>query len=206
VTFPLYFANPCAHPEVIAAMRSGELGFIDTPRQRNIRPDGVAWCADNGAFGKEYDEAKWWAFLLRNQWRTHSCFFATLPDVVGDAWRTGIRSLPWMERVRQLGYPVAWVAQDGQENQPLPWLGIDCLFVGGSTEWKTSPVSAELMWEAKSLGKWVHVGRVNSYKRLKWSHEHGADSVDGTFLRFAPTENLGRLRRWYEKLEKGESR
>lgn len=206
MTGPIYFANPCAHSDVTAAMRSGELGFIDTPRQRNLPIVEARWCADNGAFGKEFDIEKWWRFLVKHRSRASTCVFATAPDVVGDAAETMKRSWPWLFRIRGLGYPVALVLQDGQESVPVPWNFIDAVFVGGSTEFKMSSVAAELMREAKARGKWVHVGRVNSYRRLKWAHDHGADSVDGTFLRFAPTENLGRLRAWYEKLANGAPR
>lgn len=197
---PLYFANPCSSAGVAEAMGAGELGFIDTPRQRNRRPAGLTWCADNGAFGKEYDEGKWWAFLVKHAADAERAVFATAPDVVGDAAATLAKSAPFFEPMRRLGYRVALVAQDGQESLPVPWAEIDALFIGGSTEWKTSEHAARLMAEAKARGKWVHVGRVNSYKRLRWAAEHGADSVDGTFLRFAPTENLDRLRAWYSKL------
>ena len=53
----LYLANPCG-PQVVAAMREGSLGFIDTPAQGNVRPDGVMWCADNGCFSDRWDETR----------------------------------------------------------------------------------------------------------------------------------------------------
>jgi hypothetical protein len=43
----LYLANPCGNPAITAAMRAGDLGYIDTPKQGNTRPAGVLWCADN---------------------------------------------------------------------------------------------------------------------------------------------------------------
>lgn len=191
----LYFGNPCG-PRVVDAMRSGRLGFIDTPSQRNKRPAGVTWCADNGCYSDKWDESKWWAFLVKNAHDADTCLFAVAPDVVGDAWRTGIKSLPWLEKIRGLGYPVAWVAQDGQERHPLPWLGIDVLFIGGTTEWKLGSAARELVAEAKRRGKWVHMGRVNSRRRYEYARRIGCDSVDGTFLTFGPDENLPKVLGW----------
>lgn len=177
-------------------MHDGLLGYIDTPAQGNRRPDGVVWCADNGCFSDKWDEAKWWRFLEANANDAATCLFAVAPDIVADAWRSGIRSLPWIEPIKALGYPVAWVAQDGQESHPLPWDGIDALFVGGSTEWKLGPEARGLVAEAKRRGKWVHMGRVNSERRYRYALAIGCDSVDGTYLTFGPDQLLPDVLAW----------
>src|SRR5690242_10191187 len=102
-------------------MQAGDLGYIDTPAQGNKRPAGVTWCADNGAFSDKFDEGKWWRFLTANAYAAADCLFAVAPDVVGDAVATIERSLPWLPKIRALGYPAAFVAQDGQESLPVPW-------------------------------------------------------------------------------------
>jgi hypothetical protein len=61
------------------------------------------------------------------------------------------------------------------------------IFVGGSTEWKIESLP---MWGrvAKSTGCYLHVGRVNSARRIRLCAMSGADSVDGTSgTRFAVT-------------------
>jgi hypothetical protein len=192
----LYFANPCG-PAVIQAMIDGELGFIDTPLQGNIRPPGVTWCADNGCFGKGYPgDEKWLAWLAKHAHDAATCAFATAPDVVGDAVATLVRSLPLLPKIRALGYPAALVAQDGLEDLEVPWDSFDALFIGGSTDWKLGPAVRDLIAEAKARGKFVHMGRVNSGKRYRYSRDLGCDSGDGTFLTFGPETNLPRLRRW----------
>jgi hypothetical protein len=159
---------------VIAAMAAGELGYIDTPAQKNktagekIHAAGAAWCADNGAYSNKFDEAKWWAFLEHNVHRAKTCLFATAPDVVGDAGATLDRSLPWLQPIRELGYPAALVAQDGLEELTVPWDDFDVLFIG----------------------------RVNSLKRYRYADAIGCDSVDGTFLVFGPDKNLPKLLSW----------
>lgn len=44
--------------------------------------------------------------------------------------------------------------------------------------------------------RWVHMGRVNSKKRLDTARAMGCDSVDGTYLTFGPDTNLPRLLSW----------
>lgn len=192
----LYLANPCG-PAVIAAMEDTRLGYIDTPAQGNRRPAGVSWCADNGCFGKGYPgDALWLAWLERNAYAAADCLFATAPDVVGNAAATLDRSLPFLPRIRALGYPAALVAQDGLEDLEVPWDEFDVLFIGGSTEWKLGAAARALTKEAKARGKWVHMGRVNSEKRYRYAHEIGCDSVDGTYLTFGPDTNLPKLLSW----------
>lgn len=193
----LYLANPCGE-EVVAKMLDGTLGFIDTPAQGNLRPPGVTWCADNGCYSKKWDEVKWWRFLVKNSSDLHGCLFATAPDVVGDAVATLELSRPWLPQIRNLGYEAALVAQDGLENLSVPWDEFDCLFIGGSTEWKLGPAVVELVAEANARRKWVHMGRVNSKKRYQYAKSIGCDSADGTFLVFGPLVNLPKLLRWFD--------
>jgi hypothetical protein len=193
----LYFGNPCA-PDVVAAMIDGRLGYIDTPAQGNRRPDGVVWCADNGAFSDRFDEAKWWKFLNDNAFAAADCLFAVAPDVVGDATETMIRSLPWLPKIRALGYPAAFVAQDGLEALTVPWDEFDVLFIGGSTEWKLGRHARALVAEAKWRGKHVHMGRVNSRSRYRYAEHIGCDSVDGTYLTFGPDVLLPNVLSWLD--------
>jgi hypothetical protein len=192
----LYFANPCGEA-VVTLMQEGVLGFIDTPHQQNIRPADVFWCADNGCFSSRFKEDHWWRFLERHADDLDLCAFATAPDVVGDARATLERSLPWLPKIRALGYPAAFVAQDGIENTEIPWDEFDAWFIGGTNEFKLGELSRELVAEALSRGKWVHMGRVNSKKRWKLAESWGCDSADGTFLTYGPAVNLPKLLNWF---------
>jgi hypothetical protein len=182
-------------------MTAGALGMINTPMQGNIIPEGAAWCADNGCFGKGFPgEDAWLAWLdsFTSEQRSR-CLFATAPDVVADAAGTLERSTPWLPKIRELGYPAAFVAQDGAETVGVPWDEFDALFLGGTTEWKLGPHAAQLTREAKACGKWVHMGRVNSERRLRYAAAIGCDSVDGTYLVFGPDQNLPKLKRWLDR-------
>lgn len=195
----IYFANPTG--KALQKMKEGVLGYIDTPKQGNARPAGITWCADNGCFGKGFDEQKWFTWLEKHSDQSDNCVFATAPDVVEDASATLVRSAPWLQPIRSLGYPVAFVAQDGIEETFVPWPDFDCLFIGGSTEFKLGQIASHYVQDAKSRGMWVHMGRVNSLKRLRYAEYIGCDSVDGTMLCFNPTARLAELLSWLEELD-----
>lgn len=191
----MYLANPCG-PAVLDLMSAGAIGFIDTPAQGRKRPAGTVWCADNGAFSDKWDADKWWRFLVRHAPDAPTCLFAALPDVVGDWTATLARSMPWAQQVRDLGYPAALVLQDGATVETVPWDQIDAVFIGGSTAWKLGPDARPIVTEAKRRGLHVHMGRVNSERRLRYAKHIGCDSADGTFLTFGPDANLPRLLTW----------
>lgn len=195
-----YYANPCG-ADVTALMEAGALGYIDTPAQGNKRPTGVTWIADNGAFSDRFDETKWWRFLTSNAHAADTCAFAVAPDVVGDAQATLERSTPWLPKIRALGYPVAFVAQDGLEELPIPWDDFDALFIGGTDNFKLGPHARTITTQAKQHGKWVHMGRVNSQRRFMYATAIGCDSVDGTYLTFGPDTNLPKLLAWLRTLD-----
>lgn len=116
-----------------------------------------------------------------------------MPDVVGNHKQTVIRWTEWHSKVRDIGYKPAFVLQDGATVDEVPWGEMDALFVGGTTGFKLSNEARIIVDRAKSNGKWVHMGRVNSKKRIRIAHEWGCDSVDGTFLAFGPDVNTPKL-------------
>jgi hypothetical protein len=173
------------------------------PGMGNLPPAGQPWAADNGRFSapERYTDAAYLAWLAK---RPHQerCLFATAPDVVGDAAATLALSGPMFGPIRALGYRVAFVAQDGLEDLAVPWDDFDALFIGGTTEWKLSEAAHELAAEAKRRGKWLHMGRVNSLRRVRIAKAMGCDSVDGTYLRFRGSVGTGEaeLRGWLDDL------
>ena len=189
-----YYANPSTKA-AREAMSAGLIGAILTPAQGNLLPAGADWCADNGCFGSGYPgDRAWLTWLHRMRRRSESCAFATAPDVVADAGATLKRSRPLLPAIRDLGYPAAFVAQDGLVDPP--WDEFDVLFIGGSTGWKLGPAAAGLAEQAHRHGKPVHVGRVNSAKRMRYARWIGADSADGTYLTYGPDTNLPALLAW----------
>lgn len=198
-----YCATPSS-PETRAAMSAGDLGCMTTPAQGNRIPDRAMWAADNGRFGKGWPGADaWWLWLQRQVDEydgPNRCLWALAPDVPFDAVGTLAESLPWLARIRSLGIPAAFAAQDGCDELGVPWDEFDVLFLAGSTEWKIGPVAMALSIEARERGKTVHMGRVNSLKRLIRAEEFGCATADGTYLAFGPDKNLGRLTGWLDQI------
>jgi hypothetical protein len=193
----IYFATPSS-PTARQHMRDHKLGWIDTPAQGNTRPPNTIWCADNGCYTNNFDEPRWWTWLQRHQPTAHQCVFAAAPDVVGDAEATLTRATPWLPRIRGLGYPAGYVAQDGATPHNLPWNQFDVLFIGGTDQFKFSPAAITIVREARARSTWVHYGRINSQRRWRLARAVGAQSADGTFLKYAPGANMIRLMRWFD--------
>jgi len=174
------------------------------------------WLAEEGADPCDPDQS--------------GCLFAVAPDVVGDAEATLDRAdtskmLGW---IRYAGYPVALVAQNGLEYLPVPWDDFDVLFLGGLAEcapcayvrpfsdrekvkrcpgchrrlleWKLGAAARALVAEAKARGKRVHMGRVNSLRRLRYAAAIGCDSADGTYLTRAPDRYLPVIIGWQREV------
>ena len=181
------------------------LGRLIVPRQRNdvaLVQDGRPWAMDNGAFS-HFDPELFVDMLYRHR-GLPGCLFVAVPDVVADAEATRARFDRWAPVVRAYGFPVALVAQDGLTPETTPWTALDALFIGGSTEWKLGPEARELVGIARALGKWVHMGRVNSIRRLRYAERIGCQSVDGTgFSRF-PDVMLRRAESWADGRSQGE--
>lgn len=199
----LYLGTPSG-PDVRAAMSAGLIGCMTTPAQGNVIPDGAEYACDNGKFGKGWPGADRWFEWLCNtvdRYGPERCLWAVAPDVPFDAAGTLAESLPWLARIRELGIPAAFAAQDGCDLLGLPWDDFDVLFLAGSTEWKIGPVAERLSREAKERGKTVHMGRVNSRHRLRIAEWFGCDSADGTYLAFGPEKNLARLSGWLDEID-----
>lgn len=186
-----------------ALLDAGELGLMNTPKNAYRIQPSWAWAADNGCFGKGYPGDEAWVAWLESftPEQRSTCLFATAPDVVGDGEASLQRSLPWLPVIRDLGYPVALVTQDGMTPDDIPWPDVDWLFIGGSDEHKLGPEAKALIAAAHDHGKRVHVGRVNSQRRFLAMAALGADSVDGTYLGFGPDQNLPKLLAWKRHLD-----
>lgn len=168
-------------------------GLIATPlRWGKLIPDGYLWIADNGCFTGNWSEDKWLQWLDKLAMYQDRCVMATLPDVVADAKTTLERYSHYLPIVRQRGWKVGLVAQDGLESLPWPQ-DYDALFVGGSTAWKLSDAADWCIKQAQQQGKWVHVGRVNGSTRVKHFKLIDVDSVDGTTICFSPDRGFRKM-------------
>lgn len=151
-----------------------------TPLTRFNRQNKRAkFAIDNGAFAG-FRPGEFKGLLLREKDAAGLCRFVAVPDVVGAARRTLEIFDYW--KYKLTNWPLALVAQDGIEDLPIPWEQLAAIFIGGSTGWKLSKSAGDVIKAALAMGKWVHIGRVNTPGRFEYFEELGADSIDGTGL------------------------
>lgn len=158
------------------------LGVLLTPFNRNsvdaVIGTGLPWAIDNGAFSG-FNATAFVRLCMRAEGSPRLLWVAC-PDIVGDATQTATEFERWAPSLHRLRLPVALVAQDGAEDLVQPWDQFCCLFIGGTTEWKLSHAAWDLCREAKRRDKLVHMGRVNSLRRMKIAQLYGCDSIDGS--------------------------
>ena len=158
------------------------------------------YALDNGAWSahqqnKPFDFAAFeWAFDrigAKADW-------VVVPDVVGNAKATLAMAADWFERIEH-GQKLIAVQDSMQPADIEPYMQQGAgIFVGGTTDWKLKslPVWGEL---AKKHKAWLHVGRVNTVRRIRHCQQAGANSFDGTSAtRFS--KNIPRLTRALNQL------
>jgi hypothetical protein len=153
-----------------------EFWQLRTPLTGYARCPEVPWALDNGCFS-EFKREKWLRML--DECETDRPIFITMPDIVGCAVRT--LELFDQFKLRTNGLPRALVLQDGIDKHRIPWDDIEAVFIGGTDDFKHGQAAVNAAKAAKMLGKWVHVGRVNTSSRVRqWAE--WADSIDGSGL------------------------
>lgn len=187
----------------VATDNPQRLGCLLTPKNGNriegVIETGLPWAIDNGAFAGFDPEA--FTQLISKAIGRQRLLFVVCPDVVGDAAATCFKFEEWSYLLRRGNLPIAFVGQDGQESLPVPWEEVSAFFIGGSTEWKLSDHAARLASEAKRRGKWVHMGRVNSRRRMRHAAAIGCDSVDGTSASMFGDRYLRKYLLWLEQID-----
>ncbi|NVL48706.1 hypothetical protein F2S72_01690 [Pseudomonas syringae pv. actinidiae] len=151
-----------------------------------LRTEGFDnWCLDNGAWsafrqGKPFDED---AFARAIDKVGEGADFVVLPDIVEGGMASLDLSLKWLDKMSGFSERVLIAVQDGMTVDDVrchlgPMVG---LFIGGSTQWKLATLDA---WSAlaRRKGAYLHVGRVNSLKRITACAQVGANSFDGTSI------------------------
>ena len=148
-----------------------------------LRHEGFPYALDNGAWsaysqGRPFNEA---AFLYALRRLGAGADWTTLPDIVAGGHASLELSLRWMQRVLDESPRALLAVQDGlTPDDVVPFVGERVgIFVGGSTAWKlqTLPQWAKM---GQQQGCWVHVGRVNTIRRITLCDQCGATSFDGS--------------------------
>lgn len=170
-------------------------GRLLTPRCYDRAEDtahsGRAWAADNDGYGGFNREP--WIKMLNRIAHLPGCLFVVAPDVfdveagIGDHAATLELWHEYAPMIRAAGLPAAFVLQNGATVGNVPW-DCDGVFIGGCTAFKLGATVARIVDEAKRRGKWAHMGRVNTQRRIQYAGAIGVDSVDGTkWARFRDT-------------------
>lgn len=157
----------------------------------SLNPKGRPYALDNGAWtahqqGTDFDID---AFMRAVDKVGEFAEWIVLPDIVMGGQRSLDLSLSWLEKLAGLPSRLLIAVQNGIEVDDVrsylnPSVGI---FVGGDTAWKeqTTPTWGSL---ARRRNCYLHVGRVNSQRRIGICAAAGADSFDGTSVtRYAVT-------------------
>lgn len=156
----------------------------------SLRHEGFAYALDNGAWtafqkGEPFDGPRFERAFAR---LGAGADFVVAPDIVAGGLRSLEFSEKWLPRL-DAASRVLVAVQDGMQPRDVQGLlsqrvGV---FIGGTTEWKEQTMRqwGEL---ARKHDAYLHVGRVNSRRRIRLCHEAGVDSFDGTSVtRYAVT-------------------
>lgn len=157
----------------------------------SLNPKGRPYALDNGAWtahqqGTEFDTD---AFMRAVDKVGERAEWIVLPDIVMGGQRSLDLSLSWLDKLAGLPARLLIAVQNGMTPDDVrhhlnPMVGI---FVGGDSAWKeeTTPMWGSL---ARRRNCYLHVGRVNSQRRIAICAAAGADSFDGTSVtRYAVT-------------------
>lgn len=178
------------------------LGAFLTPRTGNSSKtrEGFTWAVDNAAFNN-FDEKKFLSMLEKI--KGQDCKFVACPDKVGDGVETLKMFYKWHQIIKSYDLPIAFVLQDGIKVSDVPFDFIQAIFIGGTTEYKLGKEVIEICKQAKKLNKWIHMGRVNSNKRLQYAMDIGCDSVDGSGYSMFPDKKIPYALKFLERIQKG---
>lgn len=156
-----------------------------------LRSEGFPYALDNGAWsaftrGRPFDEL---AFSVALRKMGGAADWTVIPDVVASGAASLDLSLRWMRRVLDESPRGMLAVQNGMTVADVrPFVGPRVgIFIGGDTAWKLATL---LDWTqlGREVGAWVHVGRVNTARRIAVCQLAGATSFDGTSAsRFAKT-------------------
>ncbi|WP_104992400.1 hypothetical protein [Deinococcus sp. NW-56] len=177
------------------------IGLMTGPGYRSLGSikHGRPWASDCGVYSasgqEQYCPHEYATHLDRLDPYADTCLFVVVPDHPGDGPLTFQRFLDHAHHLIGRGFPLAYVLQDGAEHLPFPD-GMGVAFLGGTDPWRARQ-GARMIRRAKEAGFPVHVGRVNSARRVRALASLGVDTVDGTYVGFRGLERgLSEIASW----------
>lgn len=207
MNLPIAYASRTGTKRNLAALRAADWRLL-VSAAGCLRSEGFAYALDNGAWsaytqGRPFDAPAFSKALAK---MGGGADWTVLPDIVAGGHPSLDLSLRWMRSVLDSSPRALLAVQNGMSPDDVrPFLGPRVgIFIGGDTAWKLSTLPA---WCAlgRELGCWVHVGRVNTARRILTCSASGATSFDGTSAsRFAVTvKPLDFARRQLSLLHRG---
>jgi hypothetical protein len=188
----------------LEALRAAGWRVLLTPENPILRT-GLKFGCDNGAWSCYQQNTKFneRGFVRLIDKVGGAADFVIIPDIVAAGKESLDFSRSWMPRLRNLRLLLLPI-QDGMSPKEVgaflreyPNVG---LFLGGSTEWKLCEMFGWGM-VAHSFGRYYHIGRVNTARRIQLAEEAGAHSFDGTSAsRYASTLPLLESSRQQQRL------
>ena len=164
----MYLSNSFGPKERMRVSSGEYAGWLISPQTYGI-PQGIKngdkWAGDNLCFTSLFTPDGFKSWLMKLYSYRNTCLFIVAPDVLGDCWATYDRWLVWYPILRDW-WLIAYVGQDGQSIDKLPWNDMDVYFVGGTDEWKDSAESLAIVRECRNRSIPVHIGRANTHARL----------------------------------------
>jgi hypothetical protein len=201
------YLSGCSSPSYEQAIIDMGVGLLIQPGSyapRRVEPFPW-WAADNGCYppDPEWSAGRWIKMLGGimdlDPGVKDKCLYLLVPDMPFDHFETLVRwyhCRPWAALT---GLPLAFAAQDGCTVDSIPWNTLDVIFLAGTTEWKVGRGAFDVACQARERGKWVHMGRVNSWERLDLASAYGCDSSDGTFMKHGkPEDMVARIKVWLD--------
>lgn len=177
------------YPKSVGWLLSPSAGFKE-PRE------WLPYAIDNGKFSVWSNDAVWSEsqfidLLDRCRLSRYKPLWIAAPDEVADREATLILWNEWEQRLRDYGWPLAFVVQDGMTPNDVPD-SAEVVFIGGTSEWKWR--YAELFCDSFPR---VHIGRVGTTAKLEYCESIGVESCDGTGFFCAP-DRTNEFRRFIE--------
>ena len=142
-----------------------------------LRTESFPYALDNGAWsayaqGQPFNER---AFVKALRKLGGGADWTVIPDIVAGGAASLELSLRWMRHVLDECPRALLAVQDGMVADDVrPFIGPRVgIFVGGSTNWKLETLDG---WGllGHEIGCWVHVGRVNTARRIRCCSWAGA--------------------------------
>lgn len=181
------------------------LGCFPTPHTKNnptsLAELGLPIAADNGCFNS-LDSQRFVVMLNAYREAGVKLEWVAVPDAVCDMDTTYKLWGKWEKVVRAFGHTPCMVLQNGFDICDLFIFKPQAIFIGGDDNFKLGQdVRKAVMW-ARQNNVPSHMGRVNSFKRIRYAIDIGCTSFDGSGFSKWPDTRIPKAIKWIRSWQK----